>query len=285
MAKTYDVNQLRGRPIGRILVKMGKITREQVHEALGAQKQRGGPLGQILSDLGYVDSATVGLALGFQIGMEYVDLDDIEIPDDVLKQVSSQMANSYKLIPVEFKQSDNHLVIAIASADNFHATDDLRTLMSYDVTAKIADESKIENLLVKHYGTEHESMGELINEIATDGQLTMLKDRGESIDLDTVMEVADSNPVKRLVNMVLLEAIRNRASDIHFEPFENEFKVRYRIDGHLYEMLPPPKSIALAIASRIKVMANLDIAERRVPQDGRIELLVNGQPVDLRISV
>jgi len=112
-----------------------------------------------------------------------------------------------------------------------------------------------------------------------------LENRGESIDLETIKEAAESNPVKRLVNMVLLEAIRNRASDIHFEPFENEFKMRYRIDGLLYEMLPPPKSIAVAIASRVKVMANLDIAERRLPQDGRIDLVVNGAPVDLRVSV
>ncbi|MFW6066547.1 MAG: GspE/PulE family protein, partial [Planctomycetota bacterium] len=105
------------------------------------------------------------------------------------------------------------------------------------------------------------------------------------IDLDTVREASESNPVKRLVNMVLLEAIRNRASDIHFEPFEDEFKMRYRIDGLLYEMLPPPKSIAVAIASRVKVMANLDIANRRTPQDGRIPLVVNGNPVDLRVSV
>jgi type IV pilus assembly protein PilB len=132
---------------------------------------------------------------------------------------------------------------------------------------------------------EPESIGELINEIAGDEQLAVLEDRGESIDLETIKEMADANPVKRLVNMVLLEAIRNRASDVHFEPFEDEFKMRYRIDGHLYEMLPPPRSIAMAVASRIKVMAKLDIAERRLPQDGRIELLVNNAPVDLRVSV
>jgi type IV pilus assembly protein PilB len=130
-----------------------------------------------------------------------------------------------------------------------------------------------------------EKIGDLINEIAGDNQFSVLENRGESIDLDTIKEMADSNPVKRLVSMVLLEAIRNRASDIHFEPFEDEYRMRYRIDGTLYEMLPPPKSIAMAIASRIKVMANLDIAERRVPQDGRIELVVNNSPVDLRVSV
>jgi type IV pilus assembly protein PilB len=129
------------------------------------------------------------------------------------------------------------------------------------------------------------SIGELINEIVGDEQLAALENRGESIDMDTLKGAAEKNPVKQLVNIVLLEAIKNRASDIHFEPFEDEFKVRYRIDGHLYEMLPPPKSIATAIASRVKVMAKLNIAERRVPQDGRIELTINNAPVDLRVSV
>ena len=284
-ATAFNVEQLRSRPLGRILVKMGKITRDQVHEALGAQKQRGGPLGQILVDLGYVDAATIGLALGFQAGMEYVELGKREIQEDVIKQVPSEMARTYKLVPVSFDPGKRHLHIAIASADNFHAVDDLRTLMGFQVTARITTPEQIDQALVKYYGGEQDSMGDIINEIAGDEQLAALENRGESIDLDTVQQAADSNPVRRLVNMVLLEAIRNRASDIHFEPFEDEFKMRYRIDGVLYEMLPPPKHIATAIASRVKVMANLDIAERRMPQDGRIELLVNGQPVDLRISV
>ena len=132
---------------------------------------------------------------------------------------------------------------------------------------------------------EPESIAELINDIAGNEQLAALENRGESIDMETIREMSESSPIKRLVNMVLLQAIRDRASDIHFEPFEDEFKMRYRIDGLLYEMIPPPKSIAVAIASRIKVMAELNIAERRLPQDGRIELVINNQPVDLRISV
>src|SRR5438105_7382843 len=124
-----------------------------------------------------------------------------------------------------------------------------------------------------------------MTEIASDENIAALAGRGESIDLETLKDLAESNPVKRLLNMVLLQAIKDKASDIHFEPFEDEFKMRYRIDGVLYEMVPPPKHIAMAITSRIKVMANLDIAERRVPQDGRIELSVNNQPIDLRVSV
>jgi len=280
-----SVQELKGRPLGRVLVKMGKVSREKVHEALAIQKDKGGPVGQILVDLGYVDDKTRALALGFQIGMEYVDLEGVEIPAEALKQIPQQMATAYKVVPLEFNEAEGHLTVALSSADNFRATDDLQRLLGVRVTAKIADADRLEESLAKYYGIEMENIGDIINEIAGDEHVAALENRGESIDLDTIREIAESSPVKRLVSMVLLEAIRNRSSDIHFEPFEDEYKMRYRIDGTLYEMLPPPKSISLAIASRIKVMANLDIAERRLPQDGRIELVVNGNPVDLRVSV
>ncbi len=285
IAQEINVAELRRRPLGRVLVKMGKVTRDQVHEALAVQKEKGGPLGQILVDMEFIDGGTLTFALAFQAGMEYVDLKDIEIPDDVIKQIPSQMANAYKVLPLEYDQESKRLVVALCSADNFRATDDLHTLMDFDVVAKIADAESLSAALAKYYDVGPESIGDLINEIAGDEQLSSFEDRGESIDIETLKEMAESSPVKNLVNMVLFEAIRNRSSDIHFEPFEDEFKMRYRIDGILYEMLPPPKSIAVAIASRIKVMANLDIAERRLPQDGRIELVIDGAPVDLRVSV
>ncbi len=279
------VLELRGRHIGRVLVKMGQVSREQVHEGLEIQRDKGGPLGQILVDLGYIDESTLTFALAFQAGMEYVDLEKMDISEEVIRAVPSQMANAYKVLPLEYDEAGRHLTVAIGSADNFRATDDLRTLMSLEVTARIADSEQLERALQKYYEVESESLGEIINELAESEQFAGMENRGESIDLDTIKELADSNPIRRLVNMVLLQAIRDRASDIHFEPFEDEFKMRYRIDGLLYEMIPPPKSIAMAISSRIKVMADLDIAERRLPQDGRIELVVNGSPVDLRVSV
>ncbi len=283
--KQIDVQQLRGRPIGRVLVKLGEVQRDQVHEALEIQKQRGGPIGQIMVDLGYVEEQALALALGYQVGMEYVDLASRDIPEEVIAAIPAQMANTYKIVPVDYDESTNHVTIAVGTADNFHAIDDLQTLMGFRVTAMISNPDDLEKTLTKYYDVDPETLGDILNEIGEDNQLAALENRGESIDLDTIREAADSNPVRRLVNMVLLEAIRNRASDVHFEPFENEFKMRYRIDGLLYEMLPPPRSIALAVASRIKVMANLNIAERRLPQDGRIELVVNGRPVDLRVSV
>jgi len=280
-----NVEELRGRPLGRVLVKMGYLTRDNVHEGLEIQKDKGGPLGRILVDLGYIEESVLNFALAFQAGMEHVDLDKTDISEDVIKQIPAQMANAYKVVPLEYDETTNHLVVAVGSPDNFRATDDLQTLMGFRVTARIAESSQLERALQQYYDVEPESIGDLLNELAGDVQFVGMDNRGESIDLDTIKEMAESSPIKRLVNMVLLQAIRDRASDVHFEPFEDEFKMRYRIDGHLYEMIPPPKSIAVAIASRIKVMADLDIAERRLPQDGRIELVVNGQPVDLRVSV
>ena len=280
MSKEY-----KGRPLGHILRKMGKVTRPQVHEALDIQKDKGGVIGQILTDLGYLDAKTLNLALAFQVGMDFVDLNNADLNEEVIKLIPAQMANAYKVMPLAFNESNKTLSIAVGSADNFRAVDDLRALTGFNIAARIADSDVLTSMLAKHYGVTQASIGDLINDMAGDEALAALENRGESIDLDSIKDAAESNPVKRLVNMVLLEAIRNRASDIHFEPFENEFKMRYRIDGLLYEMLPPPKSIAVAIASRIKVLANLDIAERRVPQDGRINLLVNNSPVDLRVSV
>jgi type IV pilus assembly protein PilB len=179
------------------------------------------------------------------------------------------------------------LVVAIDKAENFRATDDLSSLLGMKVTAKMTDSDNLDTALLKYYKKKEESDGinELISEIQQDGFLSGFEGRNQSIDLDELKELSESNPVKKLLNLVLMQAIRDKASDVHFEPFENEYKMRYRIDGILYEMVPPPKHIAAALSSRIKVMANLDIAERRMPQDGRISLTLQGNPVDLRVSV
>jgi len=171
--------------------------------------------------------------------------------------------------------------------DSFRAADDLSTLTGFRVVARMTDSEALESALAKYYEGEEEkeAINELIDEIQQDSYLAEFEGRNQSIDLDELKELSESNPVKKLLNLVLLQAIRDKSSDIHFEPFENEYKMRYRIDGVLYEMVPPPKYIAAALSSRIKVMADLDIAERRLPQDGRISLTVQGKPVDLRVSV
>ena len=280
------ISQLRGRPLGRILIKMGKVTRAQVSEALDLQKKKRGPLGQLLIELGFVEEKDVHLALAAQVGMESIALADIDIEQNVIDMLPTQMAHTYRIVPTEYDRETNTIGVALASPDNFHATDDLKTLMGFNVVARITSQADMTDALNRFYPEEEaETINELISEIGEDADLAKYEGRGESIDLDDLKEMAQSNPVKKLVNLVLLQAIRDAASDVHFEPFEDEFKMRYRIDGVLFEMVPPPKYVAMAIASRIKVMANLDIAERRVPQDGRIELLVEGRPVDLRVSV
>ncbi len=280
------IAQLKGRPLGRILIKMGKLTRAQVSEALELQKKKRGPLGQLLIEMGYVEKADVNRALAAQVGMESIKLGDIDIAQNVIDMIPAQMAHAYRVIPTEYDRESNALGVALAHPDNFHATDDLKTLMGFNVVARITTEEDMTEALNRYYPEEAaQSISDIIGELSSDDDVAQLAGRGESIDLDELRAAAESSPVKKLVNLVLLQAIRDKASDIHFEPFEDEFKMRYRIDGVLFEMVPPPKHVAMAISSRIKVMASLDIAERRVPQDGRIELLVERRPVDLRVSV
>jgi type IV pilus assembly protein PilB len=279
------IDQLKDRKVGRVLPKMGKVTKEQVIEALGFQHKKGGQLGRILIDLGYIVESDLNIALAAQRGFELVNLEGLEIPPAVIAAVPSQLATTYKVLPIEFDPGSKKLVVALASHDNFRALDDLRSLMGYNVVAKIGDGEAIDRLLAKHYMANDQEMSQILSNIQTDDNLKGLKDRGASIDIADLTQAADSNEIRKLINLVLLQAIKDKASDIHFEPFEGEFKMRYRIDGVLYEMMPPPSEIAPAISSRIKVMANLDIAERRLPQDGRIELNVNNQQIDLRVNV
>ncbi len=269
-------------------MKMGLLSREKVHECLEVQKKRGGGIriGQVFLELGLVDEARLQIALAAQRGIEYISIDGLDIPADVVEKVPAQTAKTYHLLPISYSKDKNELTVALDNVDNFRATDDLRTLMGFTVTAKMTDRTSLENALNKLYETKQDdNITELIDEIQSDAFLQEFEGRNTSIDLDELKELSESNPVKKLLNLVLLQAIRDKASDIHFEPFESEYKMRYRIDGVLYEMIPPPKYIAAALSSRIKVMASLDIAERRLPQDGRISLTVQGNPVDLRVSV
>jgi type IV pilus assembly protein PilB len=268
------------KPIGQILLEYKKVTPEQLDEALGLRKQRGGAIGAVLVDLGYCEQTDIAMALAVQAGMERVELDELEIPDEVIDKMDSMTARSYNVVPIEFDAGK--LRVAMADPTNFRALDELHMLLGFEIEAALADPAALVRALDKYYA-HAESVEAVISEL--DSTAEWIAEHEESIDLEDIRAMSESQPVKKLLNLVLLQAIRDKASDIHFEPFEDDFKMRYRIDGVLYEMVPPPRHIALAVASRIKVMANLDIAERRVPQDGRIELTVGGKPVDLRVSV
>ena len=270
----------RQKPLGAILLEMGKVRKEQLAEALEIRKKRGGAIGAVLVDLGYCEAADISAALAVQAGMRRVDLDELEIPPEVIDKMDAMTARSYSVVPIEF--DSGRLTVAMADPTNFRAMDELHMLLDYDITGALAEPSSLVRALDKYYA-QAESVESVISELGNTVQ--WLPEGDESIDLEDIRAMSESQPVKKLLNLVLLQAIRDKASDIHFEPFEDEFKMRYRIDGVLYEMVPPPRHIALAVASRIKVMANLDIAERRLPQDGRIELTVGAKPVDLRVSV
>jgi type IV pilus assembly protein PilB len=280
------IEQYRGRQLGRILIKMGKLKRAQVVEALDIQKERRGPIGQILVELGYISPEDLIMALAAQSGMEPVEIGKIDVPPEIITQIPGQMANTFQVVPFEFNPERNELFIAMSDPENFVATDNLRTLLGLNIRPFIAKAEDLQKALNRYYPEgEQESITSLIEELTDDQDLAAFKNRGDSIDLAELKEMAELNPVKKLLNLVLLQAIKDKASDIHFEPFEDEFKMRYRIDGVLYEMVPPPKYVAVAVSSRIKVMANLDISERRLPQDGRIELQLRGAPIDLRVAV
>ncbi len=287
-----DLQDTKGRKLGRILSKLGATTRERVHEALAIQKTRKVPIGQLLMELGYCQQKDIDEGLAAQSGLGYMDLSSFEIPAEAKDSIPAESVQAYQVVPISYSPSGKKLKIAMKSPDNFRAVDDLRLLMGFNVEAVVGDAPSIDALIKKHY-SKTESVSDVVTDLAKDDKLKALaagaggagSKGGMSIDLDAVMDAASDNKVIKLLNLVLLQAIKDKASDIHFEPFESEFKMRYRIDGVLYEMVPPPKELGPAITSRVKVMAKLDIAERRLPQDGRIELTVGGAPVDLRVSV
>jgi len=274
------------RRIGQIFVDLGFITDEQLEMLLEEQQQRPDELlGQVAESMGLVSDDQLAQALAEQMNMQVIGLSEVVIPPEVLAYVTEPMAQLYRIIPVSFKNGT--LVIAMCDPQKLSILDELRNFLGYDVRAVVATERDIKAALERYYATA-ESVESLIEGMEQDTDLAaaaaMIGKEGP-IDLTSVEALADSAPVRKLLNMVLLLAIKDHASDLHFEPFENEFKIRIKADGVLYEMVPPPRHLAFAITTRIKVMANLDIAERRLPQDGRIELTVGGHPVDLRVSV
>lgn len=267
--------------IGALLLGKGLITKEQLNEAVEEQKRTGKLIGHILVDLGFVSEEDIYLCLGTQLGMEVVDLKKTEIPKEAIKYVNPSMARIYNIIPIAFENGT--LTVAISDPLNPHIIDDLHFMLDINIRAVLSNSEDIKAAIKKYYGEETESIADLIEEIEKELPKGIEKIE-EVTDVDSLKELANEAPVVKLLNLILAQAIKEQASDIHFEPFENEFKVRYRVDGVLYEMVPPPKHLSLALTSRIKVMANMDIAERRLPQDGRILISIGGRYVDLRIS-
>ena len=280
------IQELKGRRFGRALTKLGKVTREQVHQGLELQKttSKGKKLGDILVEMGLIQPVDVLMTLAGMAGMKFVSLKRRTFDEATMKSVSPEMARNAGIVPIEFNASTKQLVVAMKEPGNFAAVDTLRNMLGYKVSAVVAPAEEIDAELKEHYQAKS-TLKEIYADTAANSTVAALAGRGASIDQATLIDAASDNQVVQLLNYVLMQAIRDKASDIHLEPFEDEFKMRYRIDGVLYDMESPDKTLAMAIVSRVKVMAKLDIAERRLPQDGRIELNLGGAPVDLRVAV
>ena len=275
--------------IGQVMIDHGFITPEQLDILLEKQKEhRHELLGQLAISMGLITDEQLVEVLADHLNVPAYNLAETDIRAEVIAIITPTMADVYKIIPVSLE--GNVLTVVMAQPQQLQVIDELRTLLGYDIRPAVSSESDINKAYAKYYeAATTDSMDQLLTDIEQDEELNKAiqaaNSMDETIDLTGAQAMAESAPVRKLLNMVLLMAIRDRASDIHFEPFENEFKIRVRADGALYEMVPPPKHLALALTTRIKVMANLDIAERRLPQDGRIELSVGGHPVDLRVSI
>ena len=275
------------RRIGQIMVDMDFIDDEQLDLLVDEQKQQPGQLfGRVAIDMGLIQEDQLVQALAEQMSMRTVAANEVTIKKEVLALVTEPMAQMYRIIPINFE--NDTLTVAMCDPQNLGVQDELRTFLGYNIRVLVTAESQMTQALERYYGENIESVESIVESLEDDAELAAaaaaLNAEGP-INLTDVENLADSAPVRKLLNMVLLMAIKDHASDLHFEPFEDEFRIRIKADGVLYEMVPPPRHLAFAITTRIKVMANLDIAERRLPQDGRIELTVGGHPVDLRVSV
>lgn len=275
------------RKLGQVLVDLGYLTEDQVWDALEEQKAQAESgneelFGEIGVRMGLITDAQVTEALSEQTGLPVVNLDQTQIAPKALEMVQETMASVYKIMPISVK--DGVLTVAMAHPTNLESLDDLRNFLGMEVRGAVSSLKEVDAAINRYYSEvddESDSIEALVEGLENYG-----KDASKNVvDIGSEEELAETQPIRKLLNMVLLLAIKDQASDIHFEPFEDEFKIRVKADGVLFEMVPPPRHLANAIVSRIKVMADLDIAERRMPQDGRIELHVGGQPVDLRVSV
>ncbi len=275
------------RRIGQILVDLGFLRENQLEMLLEEQQQRPGEMfGQIAMSMGLINDEQLAQALAEQMGMQVVSVADTDIPPDVLSMITEPMAQLYRIVPLRF--DGETLAIAMCDPQKLQILDELRTFLGHNIRAAVCTEKDMLKALERYYTSGGESVESIIHDMEDDVDLNAAAramENAQVTDLTGIEALADSAPVRKLLNMVLLIAIRDHASDLHFEPFESEFKIRIRADGILYEMVPPPRHLAFAITTRIKVMADLDIAERRMPQDGRIRLTVGGHPVDLRVSV
>lgn len=266
--------------LGQLLVDRKLITVEQLDEAIKEQKKTGDFLGNILLKKGYVDEDKLFPVIAEQLDVEYVKLKNIEIEPEVIEKVPAKFASHYKLIPTDF--SDNILTIAVTNPLDIHTIDDVKLLLGCETSMVLASEEDIIDAIRKYYGVGADTLEKMMAGEGAKEEFFVSTPKTEDIE-----DMAQDASIIKFVNQLFLQAYKDRATDIHIEPYEDEMKVRFRIDGVLYDTAIPPniKHFQSAIISRIKIMSNLNIAERRLPQDGRIRIKGANYELDLRVSI
>jgi type IV pilus assembly protein PilB len=270
-------------PLLDLIRSNGMLDDLQLDEVREEHNRSGKSISEILSDFGLVDMDMQLQLIANQMGTEVVDLSSREFTPEILSAIPADAARMYKCIPVAVTPSCVH----VAMSDPLDPTtvDQLTYVVRKEILPVVADPGAIENAINKYYGEAQNSVADIIKELGQDNDIAReAAEAAVSGATTDLANLANETPIIRFVNLVLFQAVQDRASDIHFEPFEDEFKIRYRVDGALYEMSPPPKHLALPVISRLKVMSGLDISERRLPQDGRISLQIAGRNIDLRVS-
>ena len=267
--------------IGELLVKQNLLSSEQLREASKEASARGVRLGAQITKLGYLEESELTEFVASQYGVPSIDLDSFDIDPDVIQLIPEEVAMKHNVVPVN--RAGSTLILSTADPANIFALDDIKFLTGYNIQAVVASEEAIARAIEKYY-----DQADALDDVMAgfdDSDIDVVRDEDDP-DLDGLNREAEDAPVVKLVNLILTDAIKRVASDIHIEPYEKTFRVRYRIDGMLYEVMKPPLKLKNAITSRIKIMSELDIAERRLPQDGRIKLkLGRGKEMDFRVSV
>jgi type IV pilus assembly protein PilB len=275
------------RRLGELLVAQGLITQDDLGRAITAQKGTRDRLGSVLLRLNLLSEEQLLGFLSHQYGVPSVSLAQLDIAPEVLNMVPVQIAKKHDLLPI--KLVGNMLTLAVADPTNVFALDDVAFMTNLQILPIVASEAAIRKAIERHYEGQTGGIADVLTELSSDAspdvEVLEGEEPGGTVDVFELKESADEAPVVKLVNMVLVDAIQKGASDIHFEPYEKVFRIRFRIDGVLHELLAPPKKLEPAIISRLKIMANLDIAERRLPQDGRIKLRYHVREIDFRVSI
>jgi type IV pilus assembly protein PilB len=274
---TEEINS----PLLSLLREQGMLDDLQYEEVAGEIKRNASPVIQVLQDFGIMKLPDILHVMATALGTEVVPLKGREIPPEVFKLIPAKVAQMYHCLPVGIV--NGQLQVALADPLDPARTDEIQFVAKRDVQIVVADPAEIQRGIERCYGQEEsESFAEILKELGDEKLTREAVSVGD--DVKAAEELANQVPIVKFVNLVLQQAVLDRASDIHFEPFETEYRIRYRVDGALYEMAPPPKHLSLPVASRIKIMANLNISELRLPQDGRINLALGGKMVDLRVS-